>query len=218
MNQSEQINEIATALAKAQGEILPAAKDGTNPHFKSRYADLASISNACRPALSRHGIAATQTMEEQNGKLVLHTTIIHSSGQWIRSTLPILSAKQDAQSIGSALTYMRRYGLAAIVGVVADDDDDGERAMPRNNRSDKPQEESPPVVSRAQAYELGQIIDECDQVYKSQLWASLQKPPFSISSLDQMPLALYDRVKTAAIKKRDEHKTSKVEELEVAHA
>jgi len=218
MKKSEQINELATALAKAQGEILPAAKDGLNPHFKSRYADLASISNACRPALSKHGIATVQTTDEENGKLVLHTTLLHTSGQWMTSTLPVISAKQDAQSIGSALTYMRRYGLAAMVGVVADDDDDGERAMPRYTKNDKPQEEQAPVISRSQAYELGQIIDSCDQEYKTQLWASLQKAPFSISSLDKMPIALYDRVKTAAIKKRDEHKASKVEELEVAHA
>lgn len=220
MNQSEQINELVTALAKAQGEILPASKDGINPHFKSRYADLASISSACRPALSKHGLAIMQTMDEANGKLVLVTTLAHSSGQWMRSSLPIISAKQDAQSIGSAITYMRRYGLAAMVGVVADDDDDGERSMPRpdmrqESRRKEPEIKQEACISSQQAKEIAEIIAQCDEKYRNQFWERLHN--LSIIKLEQIPLSLYERIKNAAIKKRDEL-ASKIDVLEVAHA
>jgi hypothetical protein len=134
MNQSESIAELAAALAKAQGEITPAIKDNTNPFFKSKYADLTSIWNACRGPLSKNGLAVIQTMELMNEKMILVTTLAHSSGQWIKSFFPILAKNNDAQSLaknndaqslGSATTYAKRYALSAIAGVTTDEDDDG---------------------------------------------------------------------------------------------
>jgi len=124
MYQSEQINELAFALSKAQSEITPAIKDSVNPFFKSKYADLSNVWDACRTPLTKNGLTVIQTMDYKEDKIFLVTTLAHSSGQWIKSILPIIPNKQDAQGIGSAITYMRRYSLAALVGVTTDEDDD----------------------------------------------------------------------------------------------
>lgn len=124
---SPQINEIFGALAKAQGEIQNATKDSKNPHFNSKYAGLASIADACRAPLSKAGIAVVQTPFNADKDIGLTTIFGHASGQWISCTLRVAPTKWDAQSIGSVLTYLRRYSLAAMSGVApADDDDDAE--------------------------------------------------------------------------------------------
>jgi hypothetical protein len=135
MYQSEQINELVTALAKAQGEISPALKDSNNPFFKSKYADLSSVWNACREPLSRHGIAIVQTMDSREGQLFLTTTLAHSSGQWMKSYMPIIMEKNTPQALGSAITYMRRYALSAIVGMTSEEDDDGNEATRPSSRA-----------------------------------------------------------------------------------
>lgn len=121
--QSEQINELATALSKAQSEIKPALKDSDNPFFKSKYADLASVQSACMPFLTKNGLSVLQAINYVNGETTLETTLLHSSGQWIKSIAPVKPVKNDPQGLGSALTYMRRYSLAALVGVSQEDDD-----------------------------------------------------------------------------------------------
>lgn len=136
MNRSESIKEIGAALAKAQGEIEGAKKDSQNPFFKSSYADLASIWGACREPLSKNGLSIAQTTYSHEGQLYLETTLLHSSGEWISGELPIRPVKDDPQGVGSAITYMRRYGLQAMVGI-APEDDDGNAASGRNS---KPQE------------------------------------------------------------------------------
>src|SRR5438105_2601262 len=129
--QSENINELATALSKAQSEITPALKDSNNPFFKSKYADLESVWNACRGPLTKHGLCVMQSIMYIEGQMTLVSTLAHNSGQFIRSFAPILSAKMDAQGVGSAISYFRRYSLAALVGVVQSDDD-GEGAQQRS--------------------------------------------------------------------------------------
>lgn len=130
MNASPTIGKLATALAKAQATMQAATLDGTNPHFKSKFATLASTWAACRDALSANELAVVQpTRIDENGIVVLCTTMIHSSGEWISSEYPVSPERGNTpQAIGSALTYARRYTLAALVGVVADDDDDGNAA------------------------------------------------------------------------------------------
>jgi hypothetical protein len=114
------------ALAKAQGEIRNAAKDSQNPHFKSKYADLASVSDACRAALSKNGIAVVQVPHNDGRDIAVTTILGHSSGARISGKLKVQPAKWDAQGVGSVVTYLRRYGLAAMAGVASGDDDDGE--------------------------------------------------------------------------------------------
>lgn len=135
MLKSEQINELAAALAKAQGQIEGAKKSSSNPFFKSKYADLAECWNTCREALTANGISVIQMPEEinENGRLNITTMLAHSSGQYIFSTLTMTVTKLDPQAIGSAITYGRRYALAAMVGL-AQEDDDGEKAMARQEK------------------------------------------------------------------------------------
>jgi len=121
----EALNELAAALAKAQAEMKGAAKDATNPHFKSRYADLASIWDAARGPLTKHGLSVVQIPGyDGEAKTASVTTILlHASGQSIQGTLHAPVQQDTAQGVGSALTYCRRYGLAAFVGVAPEDDD-----------------------------------------------------------------------------------------------
>lgn len=144
MLKSEQINELAAALAKAQGQIEGAKKSSSNPFFKSKYADLAECWNTCREALTANEISVIQMPEEinENGRLNITTMLAHSSGQYISSTLTMTVIKLDPQAIGSAITYGRRYALAAMVGL-AQEDDDGEKAMARQEKKDKKPVESP---------------------------------------------------------------------------
>lgn len=132
--QSESIAKLAGALAKAQLEIEGAIKDSNNPFFKSSYADLASVWAACRKPLGENGLAILQTTEPCEGGLIaLITTLAHSSGEFVKGRLELKPAKQDAQGVGSVITYGRRYALAAMVGVAPLDDDDGEAAVGRQH-------------------------------------------------------------------------------------
>ncbi len=121
---SEQINDLAAALAKAQVEIENVAKDGANPHFQSRYATLGGVLEEVRPKLAKHGISVVQMPVNGEGSSVgIITRLLHSSGQWIESAFFVVPTKHDAQGAGSALTYCRRYSLMAMAGVGPEDDD-----------------------------------------------------------------------------------------------
>lgn len=129
---SSSIGAIAKALAAAQREIGVAVKDVTNPHFRSKYADLQAVDEACRPALSKHGIAISQGTSYLDGFVAVTTRLMHAeSGEYIESTLHIAPGKHDAQGVGSAITYARRFGLSALAAVPAGVDDDGEAAVGR---------------------------------------------------------------------------------------
>ena len=130
MNTSENINEIAKALSTAQAEMGNAQKNMTNTHFKNSYADLSEVINAVRPALSKAGIAFVQMTAIDGDAMVLHTRLIHTSGQWLESVHPIAKLPANAQAIGAGETYARRYSLAAICGIGQEDDDlaDGKSA------------------------------------------------------------------------------------------
>lgn len=127
MNTSEQINDIAAALAKAQAEMTNPVFNKTNPHFKSQYADLASVLNAVRPVLAKHGIAIMQMSGMEESGVVLYTRLTHFSGQWIESVYPV-TISQKHQDIAAAMTYAKRISLSAIAGVAGEDDDDGNAA------------------------------------------------------------------------------------------
>jgi hypothetical protein len=120
---SDQINELAAALAKAQGEIENATKDSANPFFKSKFASLASVRAVITDPLSKHGIAYTQTISNTETQVTVTTMLMHSSGQWLRDSLSLTPKDDGPQAFGSASSYGRRYALAAIAGVAAEDDD-----------------------------------------------------------------------------------------------
>jgi len=151
MKHSESIAALAGALAKAQLQIEPASKNATNPHFRSHYADLASIWDACRGPLNTNGLSIVQfPCDGDVGRTGLCTMLLHSSGEYISEVVTTRSQKDDPQGLGSALTYLRRYALAAVVGVTATEDDDGNAAStPANARvaAPAPRPYIPPPVS-----------------------------------------------------------------------
>jgi len=128
MLMSKEINEIASALAKAQGTIKNPVKSATNPFFKSKYSTLESVIDSIRESLSNNGIALVQVIESVEGKTTINTTLLHSSGQFIGGTYQVNPVKNDPQSYGSAITYGRRYALLGIMGIAPSDDDDGNKA------------------------------------------------------------------------------------------
>lgn len=138
MLRSETITDLAPALVAAQAAITPAEKDGTNPHFKTRYASLGAVMAAIRPALAANGLAVSQIVTRDGDALALETILVHASGQYIGGTYPLRPTKADPQGEGSALTYARRYALASLLGVVADDDDDGNAASRQPERRPRP--------------------------------------------------------------------------------
>ena len=143
MNQSESIETLAAALAKAQGIIANPAFDAVNPHYKNRYATLGAHIEAVRGAFPANGLSVVQAIETpERDRVSLTTRILHSSGQWIESTVSA-STGAKVQEIGSTVTYLRRYALAAIVGIVGEEDDDGE--------SDRSTRERAPVARPAAA-------------------------------------------------------------------
>ena len=135
---TEELGELFAALAKAQLAMPDAKTDSENPFYKSKYADMASVVKANRKALTANGLSVTQFVQDMSNPLsegsesFLFTRLGHSSGQWIESFVRIRPPKEDIQSLGSYLTYLRRYSYAAIVGVVASgEDDDAEGVMER---------------------------------------------------------------------------------------
>lgn len=138
MNHSDQINELAAALAKAQAELRNPVFDSQNPHFKSKFASLAQVRDTITPTLARHGLSVTQlATNDDQGRPSVETVLMHSSGQWVASTLAVPVAKADAHGAGSAITYARRYSLMAIVNVVGDQDDDGNSAVAGKQAEDQ---------------------------------------------------------------------------------
>jgi hypothetical protein len=138
MKCSQEIDKLATALANAQGALTAAPKQKTNPHFKSKYADLPALWEVSRDVLAANGLALVQLPRHvpENG-ICIETMIVHASGQWISDDgLFLPASKLDAQGYGSALTYARRYGMGAILGLVSDEDDDGNAAS--ETRTAKP--------------------------------------------------------------------------------
>lgn len=135
--QSAEIGEIAAALSVAQAEINPAEKNATNPHLKNKYANISAIYDAVREVLPKHGLCVVQTMLPTDGtRAHVRTTLAHKSGQWFASECVMpLDRQGGAQGMGSAITYARRYSLSAILGVVTDEDDDGNGAQGRNNKA-----------------------------------------------------------------------------------
>lgn len=145
MKRSEAINELAAALAKAQGDIQPAVKDKTNPHYKSSYADLASCWDAIRAPLSKNGLSVIQGSSTIEDGVKITTILMHTSGQWFEEDLIMIPRDDSPQAAGSAITYGRRYSLMGMVGISPGDDDeeedDGHAAtLPtRKTQNQKPQ-------------------------------------------------------------------------------
>lgn len=212
-NQSECINELAAALSKAQGEMQAAIKDSINPFFKSKYADLGSVWDAARPVLCKHGLCIMQTTDVLGDKNILITTLAHSSGQWMKSSILINPTKNDSQGVGAAMTYLRRYSLAAMVGVVTEDDD-GETAVGRGQserkqeqpKKPKPENDYLPIptnlvntpnekhvaINRDQLDTILEILPKVEEKCRANMWKYLNNQ--DIYSPEEIHQSLYKGV------------------------
>lgn len=146
---SESTVEITKALATLQGELKPVNKASVNPYYKSKYADLSAIWESVRELLHSNGLAVAQLPQEKEGHIYLETLLLHTSGEWLSSSLLVTPGKpNDPQAVGSALTYARRYALSAMLGVCSEEDDDAESAVARQPKQN-------PVVQAAK--EMGAV-------------------------------------------------------------
>ena len=126
---SMEIDKISAAFVKAQAIMTDPKKDGFNPGFKNKFATLGATLDVVKDALNTNELAVLQSVGFENGLPTVTTRVIHSSGQWFESdaaSTPL--SKQDAQGVGSAISYLKRYSLQSIFGITADDDDDGNKA------------------------------------------------------------------------------------------
>lgn len=142
--QSEKIGELVKALVEVQGSIKAAKKESENPYFKSKYADLGAVWDSCRSLLNKNGLAVIQTTEVVGDRVALVSTLAHTSGEWIKGRLLLMPVKNDPQGVGSAITYGRRYALSALLGIVSDEDDDGNAAsMPQTRQTPRKSQSDP---------------------------------------------------------------------------
>jgi len=142
MEKSESISKIAPALVKAQSEMSNAVKDSKNPFFKSAYADLNSVREACIPALNANGITVLQPTIYVDGKPFVQTLLLHTSGEYIASVTEIISDKaNNAQSHGSGVTYARRYGLQSMCNIGSEDDDGNAASGNNHTQNEKAKEQ-----------------------------------------------------------------------------
>lgn len=168
MKSSPSIAEVAKALSAAQGKMKAATMGSTNPHFKSKYASLTEIMDAIRAPFAVNGLAVVQGVEAQDDTgLTVTTTLLHTSGEWIESSVRVPVVGGNAQQVGSALTYARRYSLAALCGVVADEDDDGHAATQA-----PPPAKKDPVPARTKGTYKGKLFTE---VPREELERALRK-------------------------------------------
>ena len=178
MKTSETVTKLAEAMHAAQAEMTAAIKDSSNPFFRSNYADLNSVIKAIKPAFSKHGLSYTQAPRMEDNCVGVTTRIMHTSGEWMESTLMLPMVKPDPQAAGSAISYARRYALQAIAGLPAADDD-AEFAMARDTtKEDRAVADSLielMSVDEPDLLAIGQIWEECDKHQMERLWVSKTK-------------------------------------------
>ena len=180
---SSEISELATALAEAQGAMESATKGNVNPHFKSRYADLAAVREAIREPLSVNGLSVVQGLRTVTNGIEVETILLHSSGQSIRETLMVPTPRFDAQGLGSAATYGRRYALMSLIGL-ASEDDDGNAATGTGGK---------PVL---QPVETGTITEEQAAAIKSKIVEAAADLPrflktYNVERIEDMPASSF---------------------------
>lgn len=182
MQRSPEINELATALSKFQGEIESVKKDAANPFFKSKYSTLAAGTDATRAGLSKNGLSVIQTpatefvakeVAASGVVLKLTTMLLHSSGQFIEETYSMIPADNKPQTIGSCISYMRRYAYFPVLGLASDDDDDGNAASGASAPAPVTTYRKPPATKEAvkdfdKALDVIEKTDNIDKLIEAQ--------------------------------------------------
>lgn len=172
MKSSEQINDLAQALALAQGSMKSALRNSRNPHFNYSYADLSAVIEAAREPLSKNNLAVVQTLDGSDVNTTkVETVLMHKSGQWISSTIEVRPTQQTPQGMGSAITYARRYAYAAIIGMASEEDDDGNTASQGSEKSAQQTSHAPakePLITDHQMKKIfalgGELYSSSDRV------------------------------------------------------
>lgn len=151
MKQSDNLDQLAKALSEAQKEMPVVAKEKLNPFFKSNYADLSAVVQTCSPIITKHGLSVSQFPDFDGEHDLLTTRLLHESGQWLEASMRLIPVKQDPQSQGSAISYARRYAYCACLGVVADEDDDGNAASrPSGSHQTQQSPTTKPTTSKSE--------------------------------------------------------------------
>lgn len=176
MNKSESIKELATALAKFQGDVKQPLKDAANPFFKSKYVPLENVVEAITDIAPKHGLSFIQYPVNQDDKVGVKTLLMHSSGEWLE-TEPIYAkpGKNDAQATGSVITYLKRYSLSAVFGITSDEDDDGNKAV---DNSPQPKKKAMPKLTEPQKAGLKlkwSLMDGKEEVFDGWLMGELSQ-------------------------------------------
>lgn len=203
MQKSEQLDKLGEALSKAQGIILDAKKGSTNPFFKSKYADLASVWEACRRPLSNNGLSIVQSIEVKDGKRYLDTMLLHSSGQFISSSLDLSLKDESMQSIGSAITYARRYSLSAIVGICADEDDDGEAAVGRKPKTQSLDKDWDAIKRKDEAAKTDVKPDLVTEPQLKKIWAASKQMGYEEGDMKLIIRARYGKESSKDLTKKE---------------
>jgi hypothetical protein len=164
LNASPELGKLFEALSKAQAEIKPAKIDMENPYYKSKYASLKSCQEAYRAPLAKFGLAIVQQVYSEQDAYYVRTVLGHSSGQWMSNVFKLIVGKRDMQGLGSAITYGRRYGANALVGVVDTEDDDGNNSLPPKGDNKPPQKTQP--KTKAQDKKPMSLLEEVIQLSK----------------------------------------------------
>lgn len=182
MKMSDSIAQLAEALSKAQGQIDDATKTGVNPHFRSKYADLAAVRSVIREPLAVNDIAVIQLPRTLDGDVEVETMLVHKSGEYISETLRLPVGKWDAHGIGSGISYGRRYGLMSILSLAADDDD-GNAAVEKAPAAARlaPQANVAPLLENAHkaaakgSKALSAFWESCSEADRNALTADIRK-------------------------------------------
>lgn len=203
MKTSENIAEIAKALATAQGNFKNAEKDSMNPHLKNKYADFTSVWDAIRKPLSTQGIAVLQDVLSSDQGVEIITKLIHSSGQWIEfGPFCVPLTKKDAQGIGSATSYGKRYALCAALGITSgENDDDGEAAVSKTGVSTPHKEVPSKFLSKEQIEELSGLLAQCTHEDQKEIMEKASRPPHNAKTLAQLPANVYEGFRNYVISK-----------------
>jgi hypothetical protein len=185
---SDSIDQLATALAKAQGEMSTAGKNQKNPFFKSSYADFEAIVSASRPSLAKYGLSVVQApvFSEETGQSFLISMLMHNSGQWIQSKALHNPQKNDIQSLSSYNTYLKRMCYTSLVGVVTGEDDDGEGAVVREHPK---YEQGSTIITGYQHAYLMTLVNQIDP-NKEKIICDFYK----IDNLTKLPASEYAKV------------------------
>lgn len=180
MNQSENIQQLVKALAQAQGAFKRVGHDKLNPHYKSKYASLEAIIDAIREPVAKAGLAVVHSVEGEK----IETRVMHTSGQWISSTIPLLLDKRSPQAVGSAITYAKRYNISCLLNLSIGEDDDANQA--EEEHVEPPKVEL--VINDEQVEQLEGLVAEYPELRKGIL------STYRVQSFESLPQNMFNSV------------------------